>query len=87
MALELGSALAGLLVSAVKTGETPVSKRQKQVTATPLPTERDKVATAIVDHLKANGGAVRGSHRRLGSQLGVNRNTVNRLHSLSGQWG
>jgi DNA-binding transcriptional regulator YhcF (GntR family) len=54
------------------------------VTATPLPTERDKVATAIVDHLKANGGAVRGSHRRLGSQLGVNWNTVNRaLHSLA----
>ena len=80
VALELGSALAGLLVQAVRVSETPLSKPR----VTPLATEKDKVATAIVEHLKANGGAIHGSHRGLRSQLGVNRNTINRaLHSLA----
>ena len=57
VALELGSALAGLLVQAVRVSETPLSKPR----VTPLATEKDKVATAIVEHLKANGGAIHGS--------------------------
>ena len=84
LALEAGSALAGLLVSAVRVSETPTPKRQKQAPVAPLPTQKDKVAEAIVGHLKANGGAVRGSHRVLGAKLGVNRNTMNRaLRSLA----
>jgi hypothetical protein len=84
LALEAGCALAGLLISAVRASEPQAPKRQKAGNATPLPTERDKVAGAIVDHLKANGGAVRGSHRVLGAKLGANRNTINRaLHSLA----
>jgi DNA-binding FadR family transcriptional regulator len=77
VALELGSALAGLLVQAVI---------HQKIEAKPLErvTERSKVAEAIVDHLKANGGAVLGSHRVLGVKLGANRNTINRaLHSLA----
>ena len=77
MALELGSALAGLLVQAVSHPKIPVPKAADT-------TKKSKVAEAIVDHLKANGGAVRGSHRVLGVKLGANRNTINRaLHSLA----
>src|SRR5262249_20861035 len=86
-----GSALAGLLVSAVsgtqgrtRVSETPVPKRQKTANATPLPTEKDKVAGGIVDHLKANGGGGRGGHRVLGAKVRADRNTRNRaLHSLA----
>ena len=61
VALELGSALAGLLVQAVSYPKIPAPKAADT-------TKKSKVADAIVDHLKANGGAVRGSHRVLRSQ-------------------
>jgi hypothetical protein len=59
VALELGSALAGLLVQAVSHPKIPVPKAADT-------TKKSKVAEAIVDHLKANGRAGPGNlHRRI----------------------
>ena len=83
LALELGSALAGVLVASVS------HRRVKTLMSTPLlltvPTavERDRVSQGIVRRLQANGGSLRGTHRSLAQEIGVDRNAVARaLNSL-----
>jgi hypothetical protein len=83
VALELGSALAGLLVQAVAPARVRVSQSEKQLPPAEA-TEKDRVANAIVSHLQACGGAVRGSQRKLATTLGKDRNTVSRaIQSLA----
>ena len=83
VALELGSALAGLLVQAVAPARVRVSQSEKQLPPAEA-TEKDRVANAIVSHLQASGGVVRGSQRKLASKLGADRNTVGRaIQSLA----
>jgi hypothetical protein len=83
LALELGSALAGVLVTSVS------YTRAKIVEATlvlPAPTavERDRVSQGILRHLQAGGGSLRGTHRSLAEKLGAGRNTVSRaLNNLA----
>jgi hypothetical protein len=84
LALELGSALAGVLVASVS------HRRVKPVESTPLllspPTavERDTVSQGILRQLQANGGSMRDTHRSLAQKLGADRNTVSRaLNSLA----
>jgi CRP-like cAMP-binding protein len=80
VALELGSALAGLLVQAVGRPGASLSQPTPQAEAT----EKDRVANAIVSHLQSSGGAVRGSQRKLAAKLGADRNTLSRaIHSLA----
>jgi len=82
LALELGSALAGVLVASVSHG------RVKTLMSTPLlltatAVERDRVSQGIVRRLQANGGSLRGTHRSLAQELGADRNAVSRaLNSL-----
>jgi hypothetical protein len=83
LALELGSALAGVLVASVS------HRRVKPVEPTPLlllpPTavERDRVSQGILRQLQAIGGSMRDTHRSLAQKLGADRNTVSRaLNSL-----
>jgi CRP-like cAMP-binding protein len=82
LAIEIGSALAGVLVSSLS------HLRVTTIEAVPVPllpsnTERDKVASQLLSHLRANGGALLGSHRVLARELGADRNTVSRaLNSL-----
>jgi hypothetical protein len=87
IALELGSALAGVLVASVSPRVTvtqAVSQPRALVAASvpQLPAsdlgERHRVASQIVSHLRANGGQAEGSHRSLGKLLGADRNTVSR---------
>jgi len=97
LALELGSALAVVLVASID--PKPVEAlRLRQVSQPIAPgnpplaltvtretiSERDRVAIQIVGHLKANGGSARGSHRAWGKMLGADRNTVGRaLNTLA----
>jgi hypothetical protein len=83
LALELGSALAGVLVASVSHG------RVKTLMSTPLlltastAVERERVSQGIVRRLQANGGSLRGTHRSLAQEIGADRNTVSRaLNSL-----
>jgi len=98
LALELGSALAVVLVASVaprSLPETTVTLPVSQVISPEKPapgppvtretaTERDRVASQIMSHLRANGGSARGSYRALGKMLAADRNTVGRaLNSLA----
>lgn len=86
LALELGSSLSLVLVASLS---LPVMQPKTATAESPVAiptttTERDKVAEAILSHVKASGGSVRGSYRALGKMLGADRNTVGRaLHSLA----
>jgi hypothetical protein len=84
LALELGSALAMVLVTAVSqpraTSESPtVQVLQPVRPALPaaLATERARVASQIVSHLKQHG-SLSSSHRNLAKLIGADRNTVGR---------
>lgn len=86
LALEIGSALAKVLVEAfpAKTQKVKDNGMQTMVPAVvqPVNTEvepaRAKVTVAIVDHLKANGGQVVGGERGLAKLIGSNRTTMKR---------
>jgi hypothetical protein len=83
LALEIGSALAGVLVASFRPvvtirslsdplGDTRVS-------------ERDIASNRLLAHLKGNGGSITGSYRKLGQLLGVDKNTLSRaMASLAG---
>lgn len=75
LALEIGSALAGLLIawSKVSPGVSPEFLSPVSHPST----IRDKVAEALLSHLKAQG-VLDGSHRKLAQQFGTDRNAVGR---------
>jgi hypothetical protein len=77
LALELGSALAGVLVASVSHGRVRVVESTVLLPA-PVAVERDRVSQGILRQLQANGGALRGTHRSLAEKLGADRNTVSR---------
>jgi hypothetical protein len=84
LALELGSALAMVLVASVTpkaaTESAPIPERP----ALPPPkSERERVAERILSHVRANGQLVT-SHRGLAKLTGADRNTVGRaINSLA----
>lgn len=89
LALELGSALAMVLVASFdrKPVPTPVTQRiesgNRPILLAPA-TERDRVAQRLLSHIEASGGTVRGTHRGLAEAVGADRNTVARaLGSLA----
>jgi hypothetical protein len=84
LALELGSALAGVLVASLGHRRVTVLESVNLALPAPAAIERDKVANQLLSHLRANGGSLRGSHRTLGKMLSADRNTVSRaLNSLA----
>jgi hypothetical protein len=83
LALELGSALAGVLVASVSHGRVKTLVSTPLLLAAPTAVERDRVSQGIVRQLQANGGSLRGTQRSLAKDLGADRNTVSRaLNSL-----
>ena len=99
LALELGSALAGVLVASFRgTPESfPVGNLRQQARVrfvelsnpVPAPVEvnpqpRDVAAQKLLAHLREQGGRTKGSHRALGKMIGMDRSTVGRaLTSLA----
>jgi len=82
LALELGSALALVLVQALRREESPVVLEPRQ-TVHPEG-EREKVSAALVNHLKNHGGVIEESERTLAKRLGADRSTVRRaMHGLA----
>lgn len=83
LALELGSALAGVLVATVSHGRVKTLMSTPLLLTAPTAVERDRVSQGIVRRLQANGGSLRGTHRSLAQELGADRNAVSRaLNSL-----
>lgn len=92
LAIELGSALAVVLVQAVpswgplRATQTPaIEPEPRNVPALPPPpSHRDIVAQAIVNHLATRGGSGRCTERGLAKQIGADRSTVRRVvHELT----
>jgi hypothetical protein len=85
LALELGSALAGVLVASVSHARVKVADATLPLLLpAPIAVERDRVSQGILSQLQANGGSMRGTHRSLAQKLGADRNTVSRaLNSLA----
>lgn len=88
LALEIGSALAHVLVQAFpatrgiptvkEDGLQTTPARVVQSENTGVEPARAKVTAAIVDHLKANGGQVEGGERGLAKLIGSSRGTMKR---------
>lgn len=88
LALEIGSALAVVLVQAVSPTAAVSSVKSDSPSATSGPvvqaqstasdTTKAKVKAALVDHLKANGGKVSSGERGLAKLIGSSRGTMKR---------
>jgi hypothetical protein len=88
LALEIGSALAYVLVQAVSSSSEPHRVNASHYPVAPGPmvqahstaseTATTKVKAAIVDHLKAHGGKVQGGERGLAKLIGSSRGTMKR---------
>jgi hypothetical protein len=86
LALEIGSALAKVLVEAFPATHSKVKDNGLQTIPSPVvqpvnievEPARAKVTAAIVDHLKANGGEVAGGERGLAKLIGSSRGTMKR---------
>jgi hypothetical protein len=87
LAMELGSALAVVLVTSV-TPKTAIESASNPVRpALPPPTsERDRVAERILSHVRAHG-SLSSSHRGLARLVGADRNTVGRAIGLLAECG
>ena len=96
LALELGSALAMVLVQAIPRRATDraieaqvispsVADPPAMVPALPSPTaHRDAIARLIVNHLECHGGSSRCTERGLATMLGADRSAIRRtIHSLA----
>jgi hypothetical protein len=84
LALELGSALAGVLATSVSHERVTAVQPVPLLLPSPQAAERDRVSQGIVRQLQANGGSIRGTHRSLAQTLDADRNTVSRaLNSLA----
>jgi hypothetical protein len=79
LALELGSALAVVLVTAFK----EPAKEPAQAALPAAPNSQENIAGKILNHIKNHGGSLL-SERGLAKALGVDRNAVRRtMHSLA----
>jgi hypothetical protein len=78
LSLELGSALAGVLVASVGHGRVKTVESTPLLLPAPKAAERDRVSRGILRQLQANGGSMRDTHRSLAQKLGADRNTVSR---------
>lgn len=83
LAMELGSTLAGILVSSFKSEPRVRIRELPDPLRTVQP--RDMAAQKLLTHLKDNGGKAAGSHRSLGKLLGLDKSTLGRaMGSLAG---
>lgn len=90
LALELGSALAVVLVNAMPRGEPPIAVLEPtpvnhvvQPAIPLLPKLRNDVQRLLLNRIKDHGGSIAGSERQLASYLGTSKPTLRRsLHAL-----
>jgi hypothetical protein len=73
LALELGSAPSGVLVASASHGRGTTVTSPPLLLPAPKAAERDRVSQGILRQLQANGGSMRGTHRRLAQKLGADR--------------
>ena len=91
LALELGSALAVVLVNAMPRREPPITVLEPLPMnhvvhpAIPLlPRPRDDVQRLLVNHLRDHGGSLNGSERSIAKAVGTSKPTVRRaIHALA----
>jgi uncharacterized membrane protein len=90
LALELSSALSVLLVQAIGPRRTTVVQLEAswsqplQTSPLALPKPLDSLSTAIVDHVRTNGGSLRTTERALAEALASDKTSVRRaIHSLT----
>jgi len=68
LALELGSALAGVLVASVSHGRVKTLMSTPLLLTAPTAIERERVSQGIVRRLQANGGSLQGHPQEPGSR-------------------
>lgn len=90
LALEAGSALAVVLTVGTRAGHVPVAKivaaeRDNGNAAAPsLHSPATGIKAALLEHLKAHGGSIRGGQRGLAKALGVSTTELHRsIHALA----
>ena len=91
LALELGSALAVVLVNAMPRREPPITVLEPlpmnhvvHPSVPLLPKPRDDVQRLLVNHLRNHGGSLNGSERSIAKAVGTSKPTVRRaIHALA----